>query len=544
MQILRPNEARIYSSRTSAWPQRYESIFSLRGSEPPLPDPNPILDEGAPISLSGIYAATHLCNLLGIPFNTSPCIRTYEHSWGPHPSCTHPVLGTWSFTLHDIQGLPTNFHFDLIDSSAPIVIGLDTRKFSDSFNLTSKPFVVISRPCDSRPRKFFTYIDSDLDGNERLRIELVPHKRSSVDSIISTHNMLNNVSPLSIAKRIHRYSHARYEDMKRLLETAGKLTPDIDQCLKSVARACEICSGHGRPSITRKISISRIDSHFNNEIQLDFVWLNVRDTRHVCLHIIDTFSSYSEVTIAPNRSQEFISNTLENVWIYRYGAPLKLSGDQEFDRSGVHTICNRHNISYCPRPTRRHNKTGIIERKNGVIKTILEKISSERCSFKNESIIARACFISNLFSGSKLLSSFQLARGYSPSILGVPSSIVPTVLLEAHKAQTATRALHKLLHSRSPNTVPANLLPRDRLIWVFHKSSRQNDPIRWEKAKVISTHPHYVLAKGLSAIRGPPMKVAYEDIRLVPQGKLTEELDTYTLEHETRQPDADTNETA
>ena len=40
------------------------------------------------------------------------------------------------------------------------------------------------------------------------------------------------------------------------------------------------------------------------------------------------------------------------------------------------------------------------------------------------------------------------------------------------------------------------------------------------------------------------MKVAYEDIRLVPQGKLTEELDTYTLEHETRQPDADTNETA
>lgn len=219
--------------------------------------------------------------------------------------------------------------------------------------------------------------------------------------------------------------HARYEDMRSLLQAADRLTPALDHSLKSVANACEIWSGHGRPSLIRKVSISRINSHFNDEIQMDFFWIEVRQKQLVCLHIIDTFSSYSEVTIAPNRSQKFIASAIENIWIYRYGAPCKLSGDHEFDKSAIRALCIRHNITLCPRPTRGHNKTGIVERKNAIIKNILARISSERCSSDAESTIARSCFLSNLFSGSKMMSSFQLARGYSPSILGIPASIVP-----------------------------------------------------------------------------------------------------------------------
>ncbi len=500
------------------------------GSEHPASDPNPILDEGAPISVGGIYAATLLSNILGISFVMSACTRHYTHSWGPSPSSAQPVLGSWSFTTFDVNGLPTTFEFDIIDGPAPVIIGLDARKFSDTYNLTTKPFVIISRPCDSKPRKFFTHVTKDANGNERIHVDIVPHRSSTARSIISSNNLLTHASPLSIAKRIHRYSHARYEDMKELLKRANCLTPPLDHCLKSVASACEICSGHGRPSITRKISFSRINSQFNEEIQLDFFWTNVRKRQLVCLHIVDTFSSYSEVIIAPTRSQDFIATSIENEWIFRHGAPSKLSGDQEFDKSAIHALCTRHHITICPRPTRRHNKSGIVERKNAIIKNIIARISAERCSSKTESIIARSCFLSNLFSGSKLLSSFQLARGYSPSILGIPTSTIPQDLLEAYKSQTATRALHKLLHTRAPNTVPTNMLPVNRLIWVYHKSTKHNEPNQWEKARVISCHPHFLIAKGITATHGPPMKVAYEDIRLVPQGQLTEYLATYTLE--------------
>lgn len=337
-----------------------ETFFSLMGSRQPHLDTNPIFDEGAPRSVGGVLSATHLSNILGTPFEISPRKHNYDHSWGPHPSSSHPIFGTWTLKTSEVHGSPTYFSFDIIHDHSPLIIGLDTRTFSNTYNLTCKTFVIISRPSDTKPRKLYTYTALDHYDSESIRIQIVPHHLSSVSSLISTRTSPTRANPITIAKRIHRYSHTWYEDMKTLLKTANRLTPELDHSLKSVANACEICSGHRRPSFTRKVSISRINSQFNEEIQIDFVWISVRDQQFVCLHIIDTFSSFSEPQIAPNCSQNFTIASIKNIWIYKHGEPQKLSGDQEFDKSGVHALCNRNSITFCPRPTRRHNKSGIV----------------------------------------------------------------------------------------------------------------------------------------------------------------------------------------
>lgn len=157
-----------------------------------------------------------------------------------------------------------------------------------------------------------------------------------------------------------------------------------------------------------------------------------------------------------------------------------------------------------------------MERKDQSIKRIIEKIDKENSQDDQHTTIARATFFSNIFSGSTILSSFELVKGYSPSLLGIPTKVISQEILDAHKEQVATRAIQRLLKARSPNTPTAHMLPQGRKIYVFMKPSRGTAV--WTEAEVIDPRDHFVVAR--RSRHGRPMKVAYEDIRLVPEHPL------------------------
>ena len=316
--------------------------------------------------------------------------------------------------------------------------------------------------------------------------------------------------------------------MKDLFKTAGALTPALSQAFEKVHQACDVCAQNGRPAIMRTVSIKHVNKEFNEEVQADFFWCTIREKRYIVFNITDTNTSYSEVCIATNRSVALMTENIENNWICRHGAPAAFSADYELDKAALRRFLSRHGIEFSPRPSRRHNKVGVVERKNGTIKRILSKLENEPSSAAPEALIIRANFLSNLFSGSKVLSSFQLARGYSPSLLGLPRTLVTPDLLDAHREQVALRALQRLLKARKPNTVPTHVLQPGTPIWVFFDSSKQNETARWVSAKVVEAQQHMVLARRSS--KGPPMKVAYEDLRLAPSGELTRELLAGSLE--------------
>lgn len=103
-------------------------------------------------------------------------------------------------------------------------------------------------------------------------------------------------------------------------------------------------------------------------------------------------------------------------------------------------------------PTRSSHKSRKVDRNKGISKAILNKISKERIKASPQTLVARASFSTNLFHRNSILSSFQLARRFSPSLLGIPAKIVSQELLDAHKDMKAIRALHKALNSREYNT--------------------------------------------------------------------------------------------
>lgn len=503
-----------------------------------LGDPNPVYDPGSPRSTSGILSAARYCDLLEIDLHITPAREEYMHGWGTNGLGAKPVIGSWELTTTDAEGKSCSLDFDVIAGDSPIIIGLDIGKYCIQNNVAPVPFIYFQRPSDSTPRMFNTYVASEAGSTlcERIRVSVLPKPQERVSSLISA-TLLHRTSraPKVTAKRIHRLTHAPSEQIKAVFEQAGALTDGLSEAIDTVENACGICRSSGRPAASRKISLTHVNEAFNMELQLDFGFEIVRGEKRTLLIITDAGTSFSEGGITSSRDIKAITQMLENTWVLRHGAPVAISADDEYNRKHLRAFLIAHSVTFKPRPTRRHNKTGIVERKIQTVKEIIRRMDKEITSASAEEIVSRAIFMSNFFSGTHILSSFQLVRGYQPSILGIPPSTVPPDLLHAHTEQVATRALQRAMRSRSSTFAPQQAYKPGDVIWVWYATTKGNERDEWVKAEVVHTHPHYMEAKRIvngRHARGPHMKPAYEDVRIAPQSQLTQELMSCSLEQE------------
>lgn len=155
-------------------------------------------------------------------------------------------------------------------------------------------------------------------------------------------------------------------------------------------------------------------------------------------------------------------------------------------------------------------------------------------------LLSRATFLSNIFSGSNVLSSFELMQGYKPAILGLSSEVVTADLMEAYKDQATFRALHRLMKSGNPQDLPPSCLLPGTEIFYYFKTSRQNIPVEWETGKEILAHSYFVT---ITTDKGRKTNISYEDIRLKPNSALAQELSQGFMEDYMKMPQmADNND--
>lgn len=439
----------------------------------------------------------------------------------------------------DIYGHPIALNFDLVRGDSPLIVGLDVTQFANIINTEEPRHMELQRPTDTRTLSLFTYVSCEdaSSRTQRLRIEIIPHARSSVTTLMANINTLGTRKPLALSKKLHRFTHAPAGEIKSMCRTAGILNGDLSRAIDIVDRECEVCAKNGRPASIRKISLTYVNAAFNLEVQIDFMHCKLRGAKRTLINMTDRGTAWSEMKIVDRQNIATMKQSVECDWIYAHGAPGALSADDAYDKPEFHQFLKQHNIQYRPRPARRHNKLGAVERKNRTIKAIIQRLDSEITNANADTIIARAVFLSNMFSGSRKLSSFQLTKGYTPSLLGIQSSRITLELLKAHKEQAATRALQTLLHSKNPNHLQRDVLKAGDPIWVYYETSSQAKQKGWVKATVVDAQEHRVLAR--RSMKGPPMRVAYEDVRVAPNSTLTQELMALPLEDELALDDID-----
>lgn len=106
--------------------------------------------------------------------------------------------------------------------------------------------------------------------------------------------------------------------------------------------------------------------------------------------------------------------------------------------------------------------------------------------------MARASFSPNLIGGRKVISAFQLAGGYIPSLLGTPLHIVSEKLLHPHIERELIRALESIPKSQAQHTVDPEHLNSGIKTNLYYKSPKNNEPNEWIIAYFVKAVDHIV----------------------------------------------------
>lgn len=109
----------------------------------------------------------------------------------------------------------------------------------------------------------------------------------------------------------------------------------------------------------------------------------------------DIETGYKECRIMESRDLDKATDNFGNAWLCNHGAPEHVSADEEFNRHTFQKCLSSHGINFKPHPTRRNNKSGHVERKNGTLQTIIDKIHMEQSNISPVTIISRATFLAN-----------------------------------------------------------------------------------------------------------------------------------------------------
>ena len=145
--------------------------------------------------------------------------------------------------------------------------------------------------------------------------------------------------------------------------------PSLKSYAEEVCRTCDICLRTGEPLPSRKISIPHIDCQFNTSIGVDFFyWQRSYSRTVVCLHVMCMGTMLSEAKPVDSRDMKEATRLVESLRIHNHGRPVATGFDPEFNNVEFLSMLRRNGVTPQPRPARRHNKLGRIERKHRTIK--------------------------------------------------------------------------------------------------------------------------------------------------------------------------------
>lgn len=161
------------------------------------------------------------------------------------------------------------------------------------------------------------------------------------------------------------------------------------------------------------------------------------------------------------------------------GTTASISFDQEFYNHYFVKTLQKHGMKPKPRSARRHSKIGSLKSGNFALRQIylcipkheMHERDKKPTSFTVQEIISRAVLATNLPHVNNRVSSFELARGYTSSNLGLPQTLVDSEFIDANYEQIVSRTLSKILESRSPNSIPSHLLTKGKTRHLLSISS-------------------------------------------------------------------------
>lgn len=157
-----------------------------------------------------------------------------------------------------------------------------------------------------------------------------------------------------------------------------------------------------------------------------------------------------------NRNMGLAQRTFESIWVNRYGPPKRILANSKFRNETFWRALESFSVKFDPTPVRIHNKIGYLKQKHAVVRESCLCLEFDAKNMYSENtaqtwdesyndsvakIISRAKFPNKILFKSKLLSSFEMTKGYKPPFLGLSKTLLCENITKKHQGQHIKRKL-------------------------------------------------------------------------------------------------------
>ena len=296
----------------------------------------------------------------------------------------------------------------------------------------------------------------------------------------------------SAVARMHlNMGHCSRQELSRLLAYQGDVPDQVYECVRKLR--CATCERlrppqQPRPSATPNFFAGQ----FGDELQMDiFHCRTLEGESFKVLGIVDKATGFHQAIAPTESSSDHMFECLEQIWFRPYGLPLKIVADPDTSFRGdfqerVQAIgCN---LELCPPEA--HHIIGMVERRNAVLRLVLEKLIDQFAATTVEQcklLLSSACHAMNGAIHTHGHSAYQAVFGRQPRLLNSnfndPMNLAtspPVAKLQdedyAYRAELvraeAVKAIHdwdvsrhlrRALLRKTRNTKVADVLPGQRV---------------------------------------------------------------------------------
>ena len=226
----------------------------------------------------------------------------------------------------------------------------------------------------------------------------------------------------SAVARLHlNLGHPSRQELNTLLAYEGNFPDAVYECAwKLRCSTCERLKPKQPPRPTAQPSM--VVGQFGDELQMDiFYCKTLASETFMVLGMVDRATGLHQAIILPDRNSETTFDCFEKVWLRPFGLPLHLSCDP--DKSFRGSFESRVQamgciIQHCPPEA--HYVIGMVERRNALLRIILEKLidqfaasTVDQCS----ALLAASCHAINTGIHTHGRSAYQAVFGRQPRLL-------------------------------------------------------------------------------------------------------------------------------
>lgn len=176
--------------------------------------------------------------MIGINFEPDAPRANYYRGWGHEMLKQYPIICSWTIIIQDIDNKPVALTFDLTNDDAPLTVGLDVQQYLQRDFTKRDAYITILRPQDVSSRSLLIHTQ-DEGLKKRAHIDLIGLKQES--SSLAATSFAINARPITLAKRIHRYTHGSKEEMIGMLERMGYDHYIAENICTKIVEKCSVC---------------------------------------------------------------------------------------------------------------------------------------------------------------------------------------------------------------------------------------------------------------------------------------------------------------